>query len=133
MNAIRTTLILTSSFVLAMSCTAACAQDSPARSELKRADLSGAPGMEVISSIVEFKPGEEIPKHFHHGIETAYVLQGAMLQAPGKEPALLATGTAITNLRDVVHGGVKVVGDKSFKLFTVHIVDKNKPLYDTSK
>ncbi|MES2298785.1 MAG: cupin domain-containing protein [Pseudomonadota bacterium] len=133
MNAIRSTLILTSSFVFAMSCTTACAQDSPARSELKRADLSGAPGMEVISSIVEFKPGEEIPKHFHHGVETAYVLQGAMLQAPGKEAALLATGTAITNLRDVVHGGVKVVGDKSFKLFTVHIVDKNKPLYDTQK
>jgi quercetin dioxygenase-like cupin family protein len=63
----------------------AYAQDSTARTQLKRVDLSGALGMEVISSIVEFKPGEEVPKHFHHGIEAAYVLQGAMLQTPGRE------------------------------------------------
>jgi hypothetical protein len=30
-------------------------------------------------------------------------------------------------------GGFKVVGDTSLKLFTVHIVDKGKPLYDYSK
>jgi quercetin dioxygenase-like cupin family protein len=129
MNAFRSVLLLTFSLVLAP----AWAQDTPARSELKRADLTGAPGMEVISSIVEFKPGEELPKHFHHGIEAAYVLQGALLQSPGKEPAMIATGTAIMSLRDVVHGGTKVVGDKSFKLFAVHIVDKNKPLYDSQK
>jgi hypothetical protein len=31
--------------------------DSPARMEMKRADLSGAPGMEVITSIGEYKTG----------------------------------------------------------------------------
>jgi quercetin dioxygenase-like cupin family protein len=129
MNAFRSVLLLTLSLVLAP----ACAQDTPARTELKRADLTGAPGMEVISSIVEFKPGEELPKHFHHGIEAAYVLQGALLQSPGKEPAEIPTGSAIMNLRDVIHGGTRVVGDKSFKLFAVHIVDKNKPLYDSQK
>ena len=130
MKAIRSILLLTCSIVAMVNNAPVYAQDSTARTELKRADLSGAAGMEVISSIVEFKPGDDVPKHFHHGVEAAYVLQGATLQAPGKEPTIVATGTQIMNLRDIVHGGVKVVGDKSFKLFTVHVVDKNKPLYD---
>ena len=33
------------------------------------------------------------------------------------------------NLRDIVHGGYKVVGDKPIKIITVHVVDKGKPLY----
>src|SRR5579862_5176008 len=107
--------------------------DSPNRAEQKRTDLTGAPGMEVIASIVEFKPGESGEIHFHHGVEAAYVLQGATLQSPGKDPNVVPTGTTILNLRDVKHGGFKVVGDTSYKLFTVHVVDKAKPLYDYSK
>jgi quercetin dioxygenase-like cupin family protein len=100
------------------------------RTELKRTDLSGAEGMEVMSSILEVPPGAAIPRHFHHGVEMFYVLEGAMIQLPGKEPVLLATGTAGMNLRDVPHGGSVVVGDKTLKFFTVHAVDKGKPLID---
>ena len=109
------------------------AGDSPQRLELKRADLSGAPGMEVIASVHEYKAGEVIELHLHHGIEAGYVLQGAMVQSPGKDPAPLPTGASLLNLRDVKHGGFKVVGDVPLKLFTVHIVDKGKPLYDYGK
>ena len=66
-------------------------------------------------------------------IEAAYVVQGASVQSPGKDPMPLPTGATLLNLRDVKHGGFKVVGDTSLKLFTVHIVDKGKPLYDYSK
>jgi len=111
----------------------AIAQDSPARSELKRADLSGANGMEVISSIVEFQPGTEVPVHFHHGVDTAYVLQGTMIQPPGKAPVMVETGSSVLNLRGVAHGGFKVTGDKPLRLFTVHVVDKGKPLYEYVK
>ena len=104
--------------------------DSPQRVELKRADLSGAPGMEVIASIAEYKPGETIERHFHHGLEAAYIVQGARVQLPGKDPMLLATGSSLLNLRDVKHAGFTVVGDTSLKLYTVHVVDKGKPLYD---
>jgi quercetin dioxygenase-like cupin family protein len=106
--------------------------DISQRVEQKRADLSGAPGMEVVASTAEYKPGEGIDLHFHHGVEAAYVLQGARVQYPGKDPVTLATGTTVMNLRDVKHGGFKVVGDTSLKLFTVHIVDKGRPLYDFS-
>jgi quercetin dioxygenase-like cupin family protein len=105
---------------------------APFRTEQRRADLTGAPGMEVVASIVEIKPGESSTLHFHHGIEVAYVLEGAMTQAPGKEPALNATGTTILNPRNEKHGAFTVVGDKPLRLFTVHIVEKNKPLYDYS-
>ena len=126
--------------LLAVACCAgvllqapAAAQSAGPRTELKRVDLSGAPGMEVVTSIGEYKPGDEVPVHFHHGVETGYVLQGAMVQMPGKEPNMIATGAPISNLRDVRHGGYKVIGDTNLKLLTVHIVDKGKPLYDTSK
>ena len=104
--------------------------DSPQRVEQKRTDLTGAPGMEVIASVAEYKPGDSIRLHTHHGVEAAYVLQGASVQLPGKDPMALPTGATLLNLRDVKHAGFKIVGDKSLKLFTVHIVDKGKPLYD---
>jgi quercetin dioxygenase-like cupin family protein len=104
--------------------------DSPQRVEQKRADLTGAPGMEVIASVAEYKPGDSLGLHTHHGVEAAYVLQGASVQPRGKGPMALPTGATLLNLRDVQHAGFKVVGDTSLRLFTVHIVDKGKPLYD---
>ena len=112
---------------------AVLAQDSPARKELKRVDLDGVPGMEVVSSITEYKPGDSISAHLHHGIEAGYVVQGAMIQLPGKEPTMLPTGAPVLNLRDVMHGGFTIVGAGSLVLFTVHIVDKGRPLYDVAK
>jgi len=111
----------------------ALAQDSLARKELRRADLSGAPGMEVILSISELKPGDELAVHSHHGIETGYVLEGGMVEASGKPAFALPTGAPIMNLRDVAHAGFKVVGDKTVKLLTVHVVDKGKPVYEWLK
>lgn len=104
--------------------------DSPQRIEQKRTDLTGAPNMEVIASIAEYKPGDSIDLHLHHGVEVAYVIQGASVQVAGKEPIVLATGATLLNLRDVKHAGFKVVGNTSLKLFTVHVTDKDKPLYD---
>ncbi|MGA2468686.1 MAG: cupin domain-containing protein [Thermodesulfobacteriota bacterium] len=133
MKSIRRAMVC-SVFALTMAIGATLwAQDSPGRKELSRADLSGAPGMEVVLSLGEYKPGEGIPLHFHHGIETGYVLEGGMVEMPGKPPSALPTGAPIMNLRDVPHGGWTVVGDKTIKLLTVHIVDKGKPLYDSLK
>lgn len=109
------------------------AQDSPGRKELRRVDLSGAPGMEVILSLGEYKPGDEIPAHFHNGIEAGYVLEGGMVEVPGKPAFAIPTGAPIMNLRDVPHAGFKIVGDKTIKLLTVHIVDKGKPIYEWMK
>jgi quercetin dioxygenase-like cupin family protein len=104
--------------------------DSPQRVEQQRTELTGAPGMEVVASIAEYHKGEGIARHVHHGVEAAYVVQGTMVQVPGKDPMPLPTGRSIVNLRDVAHAGFTVVGDEPLKLYTVHVVDKGKPLYD---
>ncbi len=118
---------------VATGLTAQTLTDSPQRKEQKRTDLSGAPNMEVIASIVEIKPGESSNLHVHHGVEAFHVLQGAAIQAPGQEPSALPTGLTSLNLRDVKHGAFKVLGDTPLKLLTIHIVDKDKPLYDYVK
>jgi quercetin dioxygenase-like cupin family protein len=99
---------------------------------LKRVDLPGT-NMEIILGIVEVQPGTTIPRHFHYGEEVSYVLEGTMIQLPGKEPQMQATGTPVHNAREVVHGGAKVVGDKPLKILTTHTVDKGKPLYAEPK
>lgn len=114
----------------ASSLVAQAYSDSPQRVEQKRTELTGAPNMEVIESIAEYRKGESVRLHLHHGIEAAYVVQGTMIQPDGKDPVMQSTGTVLLNLRDVKHGGYTVVGDTPLKLFTVHVVDKGAPLYD---
>ncbi|HLY51487.1 MAG TPA: cupin domain-containing protein [Steroidobacteraceae bacterium] len=104
--------------------------DLPQRRELKRADLATSPSMEVITSISEIRKGESVPRHTHPGIETGYVLQGTMVQLPGQAPFMMPTGSAFMNLREVPHAGFTVVGDQPLRLLTVHVVDKDKPLYE---
>jgi quercetin dioxygenase-like cupin family protein len=118
---------------LATGLTAQTLTDPPQRKEQKRTDLTGAPNMEVIASIVEFKPGESSELHIHHGVEAFHVLQGASIQPPGKDPVMLPTGVTLLSLRDVKHGAFTVVGDTPLKMLTVHIVDKGKPLYDYAR
>ena len=89
--------------------------------------------MEVVVSTAEYKPGESLDLHMHHGVEAAYVIQGATVQAPGKEAMQIPTGATQLFLREVRHAGVTVIGTTSLKLFTVHVVDKGKPLYDYSR
>jgi len=106
--------------------------DLAQRQELKRADLTST-DMEVITSVSEIKKGETVPRHTHHGIETGYVLQGTMVQLPGQAPTLMQTGSSFLNARDAPHAGFTVVGDQPLRLLTVHVVDKNKPLYEWVK
>jgi uncharacterized cupin superfamily protein len=114
-----------------MTCTA-YAQESAGRKELKRGDLTGT-NMEVVISIVETKPGEMIARHIHHGEEAFYILEGATAELPDGKQVPFSSGNAAINVREVPHGGIKIVGDKTLKLLTVHIVDKGKPLYDSPK
>jgi hypothetical protein len=72
--------------------------DSPQRKEQKRSDLTGAPGMEVIESIVEYKTGETIDLHSHHGIEAVYVIQGTSIQPASQAPVTMPSGLTQMNL-----------------------------------
>lgn len=106
------------------------AQDSPYRKELTRTDLTGT-NMEVVTSINEIPPGQSSMLHIHHGEESFYVLEGATIELPDGKQVPFPAGTTGINHRDKPHGAFKVVGDKTLKYLSVHIVDKGKPLYDS--
>ena len=132
MKSLRYVLFVVALAVICSGALIASAQDTTKRKELRRADLAGAPGMEVVLSITELKPGDEVVTHFHHGVETGYVLAGGMVKAAGKPAFTLKTGESLLNLRGDSHGGFTVVGDNTIELLTVHVVDKGKPLYDSA-
>src|SRR5262245_11065111 len=110
---------------------AASAQEAR-RTELKKADLTGT-NMELIIGITEARPGESLARHFHHGEEAVYVLEGPTVELPTGQQRTLEAGSANVNVREVAHAGFKVVGDRALKLLTVHVVDKGKPLYEPAK
>lgn len=117
--------LVSAAFFIAAACPAVAQQVK--RTELKRADLTGT-NMEVITAIVEAPPGVTIPRHFHHGEESFYVIQGGMLQLADGKHAELKTGSAGINAREVPHAGFTIVGNTPLILFTTHIVDKGRPL-----
>lgn len=121
--------VIVAAVLASMLVTTASAQDSPFRRELKRGDLTGT-NMEIVTSISEIKPGETSTLHFHHGDESYYFLEGGTIELPDGKQVPSPTGAVGLNVRDVPHGAYKVVGDKTVKLLTVHIVDKGKALYD---
>jgi quercetin dioxygenase-like cupin family protein len=63
--------------------------------------------MEIITSIQEMKPGDTGFLHIHHGEETFYVIEGAMVETPDGKQIEIPTGTAGINRRDVSHGASK--------------------------
>lgn len=131
MRMVRSAAILSACALLATAWAVTPRGDLPQRQELKRADLSSE--MEVVTSVSEIRKGETVPRHSHHGIETGYVLQGSMVQLPGQAPTMMQTGSSFMNPRDVPHAGFTVVGDQPLRLLTVHVVDKNKALYEWVK
>ena len=56
--------------------------------------------MEVILSTAEYKPGDFVARHIHHGVEAFYVVQGATVELPDGKQIKLATGTGSINLRE---------------------------------
>jgi quercetin dioxygenase-like cupin family protein len=97
------------------------------RTELQRHDLTGT-NMEVIVATVEAPPGAVLPWHFHYGEEAVYVLQGAMVETVDGKQQMSETGSAYINVREVPHGGYKVIGNMPLKVLTIHIVDKGKQM-----
>ncbi len=71
------------------------AQDPPGRHEIRRLDVPGAPDKQIVVELNEFKPGDGLERHSHPGIEQGYVIQGAMVQQPGKDPIMFPTGALL--------------------------------------
>jgi quercetin dioxygenase-like cupin family protein len=116
--------------VAGFSATAAGAQSAAApamkRTLLNRTD-GPAPGYETIEARLEAPAGSVIPRHTHFGIETSYVIEGAIeLDVEGVGPKAYAAGQGFQVPTGVPHAGK--VGDKPATLLAVYVVEKGKPL-----
>ena len=78
------------------------AQQQPIkRTPLIKTDLTNVEGKEVLMTVIEAASGAAFPRHFHHGDEFIYVIDGALeLAVAGKGEAAPKTGELVHVLRE---------------------------------
>ncbi|MBL8513423.1 MAG: cupin domain-containing protein [Betaproteobacteria bacterium] len=76
---------------------------------------------------VEIPPGATTPRHWHHGVESGYVIEGcAQLEVDGQRPQQFTKGESFSVPATVVHRGLPCEG-QSTKVLSVYVIDKGKP------
>ncbi|MET3485852.1 cupin domain-containing protein [Methylobacterium sp. 1973] len=100
------------------------------RTELGRSPVTGFDHLEIVAQLVDFPPGASSRRHLHHGEETFYVLEGGMVQEPGRPPRERIPGEHGIIPRGIHHSGYTVIGDRTIKVLSVYVVDKGKPLQE---
>jgi quercetin dioxygenase-like cupin family protein len=93
---------------------------------LKRTD-GPMEGHETLEMRVELDPGVLVPRHTHPGVESAYVIEGAVeLTVDGESPISLSAGDAFqvptARPHSARNGAAKTV------LADTYVVEKGKPL-----
>ncbi|MGU3386664.1 cupin domain-containing protein [Methylobacterium sp. D53M] len=101
------------------------------RTELSRSPVTGLDHLEIVTQLVDFPPGVTSPRHYHHGEETFYVLEGGTVQEPGRPSRERVSGEHGVISRGIHHSGYNVVGDRTIKVLSVYVVDKGKPLQES--
>jgi quercetin dioxygenase-like cupin family protein len=98
------------------------------RAMLIKTDLTGVEGKEVLMGTAELAPGVAAGRHFHHGIEVGYVLEGtALLEVEGQPPRTLKVGDSYQVPATTPHDA-RNTGGGAAKVLAVWVVDKGKPL-----
>jgi quercetin dioxygenase-like cupin family protein len=97
------------------------------RTPLQKVDVPGSPNMETITGIAEIMPNVNIGRHTHAGVETGYVIEGAItLLVDGKQPLSLKPGDSYQVPVNAIHDAKS--GESGAKILAVYIVEKGKPL-----
>lgn len=97
---------------------------------LLRTSLSDDTSKDTVMLAVEIAAGGTTGRHFHHGDEYAFVLQGTLeLVAEGRETRRVTVGDAFHNPRGLIHEA-KNAGDTPVRLHIVFVVDKGKPIIE---
>jgi len=95
---------------------------------LLKTGLSGIAGKVVLMGIAEIQQASATGKHFHHGDEIGYVLDGrVIIDIEGEWPRALKAGDTYRVEANKVHD-LKVTGTGPGKVLAVYIVDKGKEL-----
>lgn len=102
------------------------------RTDLQQHDLS-IPGREVIQSRVDIAPGVISPKHYHHGEEIIYVIEGTFeYQLEGKPPVTVKAGQVLFVPAGTVHTA-KNIGTTNAAELATYVVEKGEPLLSIVK
>ncbi|SFD47797.1 cupin domain-containing protein [Flavobacterium phragmitis] len=103
------------------------AQTGIKRIDLQKHDLS-VPGREMVQARIDFDGHSAFGKHYHHGEEIIYVVEGSLeYQIEGKEPVTLKAGEVLFIPAGVVHSAKNNTNAKASELAT-YIVEKGKPI-----
>ncbi|MET0634669.1 MAG: cupin domain-containing protein [Chitinophagaceae bacterium] len=126
-------IIPASLVIMAMICHTGHAQQSGVkRTELQRHDLS-IPGREMIQVRVDLDPGIVAGRHWHHGEEVIYLIEGQMeYQVDGKPAVILKAGDVLFIPSGTIHAAKNVGAGNAAELAT-YIVEKGKPLVVPAK
>lgn len=102
------------------------------RTLLLKQDIS-AEGREVIMGTAEIAAGGAAGKHYHHGEEVGYVLEGeTVLEIEGQPTLTLKPGQSYSIPAGKVHDAKASAGGPA-KVLAVYIVEKGKPLAEPVK
>lgn len=98
------------------------------RTMLLKTELAGIEGKEVFMGTAELGPGVAAGKHYHHGQELGYVLEGSgILEVEGKPPIQFKAGDTY-HIEAMTAHDARNTGTIPAKVLAIWIVEKGKPL-----
>ena len=98
------------------------------RTILQRGDVPAEGTREVVMGLAEIAAGGATGRHFHHGPETGYVMEGeSMLEIDGEAPKMLKAGDSYFIPAGKIHDA-KAHGAETTKVLATYVVEKGKPL-----
>jgi len=119
-------LVIVAIVASAVVASAVAQQSAIKRTPLQTVDFP--PGFNTVTAIAEIAPGNCAGRHTHPGIESAYVMEGAvLLKIAGQPEQTLKAGDSFQVPAGAPHDGCTVPG-QVFKVLAVYVVEKGKPL-----
>jgi quercetin dioxygenase-like cupin family protein len=123
---LRKTLIAAAIVVPIVAVSAVAQQSTIKRTPLQTVDFPA--GYNVVSAIAEVAPGNCAGRHTHPGVESTYVMEGAiLLKVEGKPDQTVKAGESFQIPPSTPHDACTVSG-QTFKVLATYIVEKGKPL-----
>ncbi len=123
---LRKGLITAAVAVPVIAVSALAQQSGIKRTPLQTVDFP--PGYNVVSAIAEVPPGACAGRHTHPGVETTYVMEGAiLLKVAGQPDRTVKAGESFQIPANTPHDACAVPGEP-FKVLATYIVEKGKPI-----
>jgi quercetin dioxygenase-like cupin family protein len=123
---LRKALIAAAAVVPIVAISAIAQQSTIKRTPLQTVDFPA--GYNVISGIAEIAPGNCAGRHTHPGVESTYVMEGAiLLKVEGKPDQTVKAGESFQIPVSTPHDACSVPG-QPFKVLVTYIVEKGKPV-----